>query len=275
MKRLLPVILALIMVSCDEVIRLDPGQTDQKIIIDALLTDDPALNYVRITRNVDFYYRGDVPGVDGATISVTDDLGNFIDYAPYVSSDPDSTGYYFPSIPFVGQVDRIYTLEVTIGGITYTASDQMFSNFELDSLSVRKDPDPSMDDINDNLLYQALFFGNEPQDTKDYYYFEFFANDSLQRDDTQVFISDDTFLAGQISGLEFPYNYALGDTAKIRVFSVSRGVYFYFADLANILGNDGGMFSPPPANPASNFDNGALGVFQVSSVREASILIEE
>ena len=44
-------------------------------------------------------------------------------------------------------------------------------------------------------------------------------------------------------------------------------------DLGNILNSDGGMFSPPPANPRSNISGGALGLFQVSGLNRASILI--
>lgn len=275
MKKLLVAIIVLLTFSCDEVIQLDPGQTDQRVVIDALLTDDPQLNYVRITSNVEFYYQGKIPGLSGATVTVTDDLDNILDYVPLLSSHPDSTGYYLPPAGFAGEIGRTYTLEVTVDGQTYTSSETMFQNFELDSLAVRLDPDPSMDDKDDNLLYQVLFYGMEPQDSKDYYFFEFLANDSLLREETDVLISDDIFLTAQISGLEFPYNYKLGDSATIRVYSISRSVYLYFVDLANILGNDGGMFSPPPANPEGNISNGALGVFQVSSVNSGSILIEE
>jgi len=61
--------------------------------------------------------------------------------------------------------------------------------------------------------------------------------------------------------------------ATVELYSLTRVQYIYFSDLANILNNDGGMFSPPPANPRSNLSGGALGLFQVSSVSRASILI--
>jgi len=261
--------------SCDEVIQIDPEQTDQKIVIDGLVTDDANLNYVRITSNVDFYYQGKIPGVSNASVVVSDDMGNVFDFFEYVSQNPDSTGYYFAQPPFAGVMNAAYTLNVTLSGVTYSATETLMHNFELDSLSVRKDPDPDPDEMEDDLLYKVLFYGFEPRETKDYYYFEFFANEELLRNDADVFISDDIFLAGEISGLEFPFNYALGDSATIRIFSVSRKVYLYYSELASVLGNDGGMFSPPPANPATNLSNGALGVFQVSSVKEKSIRVVE
>jgi hypothetical protein len=275
MRKIYTLIMMIVTLSCDEVIQLDPEQTDQKIVIEALVTDDPDLNYVRITSNVDFYYQGKIPGISGASILVLDDIGNVYDFVEYDTSNPDSSGYYFPQPAFTGIINNTYTLDVTLNGITYSATEPMLPNFELDSLSVRKDPDPGQDDIEDNLLYNVLFYGFEPQETKDYYYFEFFANDELLRNEADVFISDDIFLAGKISGLEFPFNYALGDSATIRVFSISRKVYLFYSELASVLGNDGGMFSPPPANPLTNLSNGALGVFQVSSVKKKSIRVIE
>jgi hypothetical protein len=275
MRKIYTLIMMIVTLSCDEVIQLDPEQTDQKIVIEALVTDDPDLNYVRITSNVDFYYQGKIPGISGASILVLDEIGNVYDFVEYDTPNPDSSGYYFPQLAFTGIINNTYTLDVTLNGITYSATEPMLPNFELDSLSVRKDPDPGQDDIEDNLLYNVLFYGFEPQETKDYYYFEFFANDELLRNDADVFISDDIFLAGKISGLEFPFNYALGDSATIRVFSISRKVYLFYSELASVLGNDGGMFSPPPANPLTNLSNGALGVFQVSSVKKKSIRVIE
>jgi hypothetical protein len=60
----------------------------------------------------------------------------------------------------------------------------------------------------------------------------------------------------------------------VEIYSLTREQFVYFTDLANILNSDGGMFSPPPANPRSNISGGALGLFQVSGISRASILID-
>lgn len=50
------------------------------------------------------------------------------------------------------------------------------------------------------------------------------------------------------------------------MFSLTRKAFIFYSDLSNLLNNDGGMFSPPPANPRNNLSNGALGYFQVSAM---------
>ncbi len=53
-----------------------------------------------------------------------------------------------------------------------------------------------------------------------------------------------------------------------RCSGISRDGYLFYNDLNTILNSDGGMFSPPPANPRSNVTGGALGFFQVSAMDE-------
>jgi hypothetical protein len=58
------------------------------------------------------------------------------------------------------------------------------------------------------------------------------------------------------------------------MYSVRRNGYLFYNDLNAILNSDGGMFSPPPANPRSNITGGALGFFQVSAMTSASIAVK-
>ncbi len=81
-------------------------------------------------------------------------------------------------------------------------------------------------------------------------------------------------MAGEINGLEAPFEYFLGDTARVSIYSLTRQSYLFYFDLVNVLQNDGGMFSPPAANPRTNLSNGALGLFQVSAIVSGETIIE-
>ena len=61
----------------------------------------------------------------------------------------------------------------------------------------------------------------------------------------------------------------------VEMYSITREAFIYYNDLFNLINNDGGMFTPPPANPRSNVSNGALGYFQVSALDTASIIVTE
>ena len=73
-----------------------------------------------------------------------------------------------------------------------------------------------------------------------------------------------------------PIYFAIGDTARVEMYSLSRGGYIFYDDLQGLLTNDGGgMFGSIPAGPRNNLTNGALGFFQVSSLKSAELILKE
>jgi len=124
--------------------------------------------------------------------------------------------------------------------------------------------------------YDVLFYTTEPQDTEDYYLFKFFRNGEVDNDDGgYVSFANDEAIAEKIEGIAFPDYYALGDTMRIEMYSLTRMAYLFYFDLETNISNDGGLFSPQPANPRSNISNGALGLFQVSAIETAEMIITE
>jgi hypothetical protein len=125
-------------------------------------------------------------------------------------------------------------------------------------------------------FYDLLMYTKEPRDQANYYFFKFFRNDSLTySNDTDIYFSDDELLAGDIEGIEAPFNYSLGDKARVEMYSISRDGYIYYNDLSILLNTDtGGMFGSVPASPRTNISNGALGFFQVSALDISEIKLE-
>ena len=87
-------------------------------------------------------------------------------------------------------------------------------------------------------------------------------------------MTNDVGLAGKIEGFPLGVYYALGDTARVEMYNISRQAYRYYLDLNNNVGNDGGMFSGQPANVGTNIEGGALGYFQVAGLAAAEIVVE-
>jgi hypothetical protein len=146
----------------------------------------------------------------------------------------------------------------------------------IDSLKYQVNEDQEEDPVDEGKIYELLMFAREPQDENNYYLFRFFRNDSLTFfNDTDIYYTDDEFLAEKIDGVPSPIYYAKNDVGKVEVFSLSRVGYVYFNDLWAILNNDGGgMFGPIPSSPRTNLTNGALGFFQVSAVNVSEIKVE-
>lgn len=272
MKNLIIAILfSVVFFSCDVPVKIDLKQTEPKVVIEGLLTNRPGQQYVKVSKTAGFYGTSKGTGLATATVSVTDDAGN--DYT--FKHDANSLGYYFPETPFVGEIGKTYHLTVLVDGQAYEAEDKLLSVIPIDKLEYKVDEDEQEDPEEGGKFIEALIFAKEPQETKDYYLFKFYRNDSLMFDvDTDVYFSDDELLAENIDGVESPIYYGIGDKAKVEAYSISRSGYIFYSDLQILLNNDGGLFGSPPANCRTNLTNGAVGFFQVSAMNSSEIMIE-
>ncbi len=262
--------------SCEKTVLLDLNQMPSKIVIEGLVTNQPGYQFVKISRTSGFYESGQTPRVVDAVVSVEDDLGSEFIFTHNPNDHPDSTGYYFPATEFVGEIGRRYLLQVFVDGENYQAEDQLFAVTDIDSLQYQINSDERSEPKEEDKFYEVLLYAKEPQATTDYYLFKFYRNDSLKiYAPSDIYFADDKTLGEEINGVPSPVYYAPEDSARVEMYSLSREGYVFYSDLFNLLNNDGGMFSPPPANSRTNLSNGALGFFHASAVAISGIRIKE
>lgn len=262
---------SLMLMSCEETIVLDLDQTPSRLIVEGLITNIEGKQYVRITKSVDFYKEGKATPVNDATVTVTDDLGERISF-----TNATNNGMYLPPADFVGSVGRTYKLMVEFENEIYEAEDEMMPVTHFDSVGYQLNQDEFEDPDEIGKVYELVIYAEEPQYRKDYYLFKFYRNDSLKiKESTDIYFSDDTVLGERIDALTSPVFFGEGDTAEIQMLSLSRRGYLYYNDLQFLISSDGGMFSPPPANPRTNLSNNALGFFQVSAMDTAKLVIHK
>jgi len=270
-----PILSLIILSSCEKTIQLDTDPTSAKVVIEGLLTNRVNMQYIKVSRSANFYANGKTPRVTDALVQVEDDLGNLISYTHNPGGDPDSVGYYLPAPGFAGVIGRTYALSVVVDGATYSAEDKLLPVTSIDSLGYRVNENEKDDPKEVGKYYEILMYAVEPPDTKDYYKFDFYRNDSLKLySDTDIYFTDDTALGEEINGVASPVYYGLGDRAMLYAYSLSRPGYVFYNDLFNLINNDGGMYGPPPANCRTNLTNGALGFFQVSALETREVIIE-
>jgi hypothetical protein len=262
--------------SCDKAVVLDLEQMPSQVVIEGLVTNQPNYQFVKVTRTAGFYESGETPRVTDASVSVVDDLGSQINYLHNPNNHPDSSGYYLPAVPFIGAVGRTYTLTVMVNGESYSAEDKLVDVTAIDSLTYQVNFDEEEDPKDAGKFYEVLMYAKELQASEDYYLFKFYRNDSLKiYSPSDIYFADDKTLGEEINGVPSPVFYAPEDSARVEMYSLSRNGFVFYSDLFNLLNNDGGMFSPPPANSRTNLSNGALGFFQVSAVNISGIRIKE
>ncbi len=266
---------AIVLAACEKTIVLDLKQMPEKVVIEGVVTNHPGYQYVKVSRSVGFYDSGSTPRITDATVTITDDLGNEIDFIHNPNNHPDSMGYYLPAQSFTGQVGRHYILTVVIDGKIFKGEDTMLPVTTMDSIRYRINHREFNNPMRKNKYYELLLYAKEPRETRDYYLFTFFRNDTLSRYHSgDIYFSDDKVLGEEINGVQSPVFFAVGDTARVEVYSLTRKAYVYYSDLEKLLNNDGGMFSPPMATPRTNLSHGALGFFRVSAIDISGIRIE-
>ena len=122
-----------------------------------------------------------------------------------------------------------------------------------------------------------LLYFKEPKIEQNYYLFITFG---LNRAWPYSILSDE-YLKDYVNGLDvckgispdywmtaYPRTNADGsmDDYFIEMHSLTQDAYDYYKSLLNQFRTDGGGYSPSPASPPTNLDNGALGFFRASSV---------
>ncbi len=256
---------------CEKVVELDIEQSTPQIVIEGLLTNQDTVHYVKVSRSIQFYEVGLNPVTD-AIINVTGGGETFL-YSHNPMALDSMDGYYFSDVQYAGKIGEAYTLQVDIDGINYLAKDTMLYVTRIDSLAFELAPNPTDEDAADGKLYQALLYASEPQETNDYYQFHFYRDRELIAYPNNIYVFSDEAFGPTLNGLGSPVLFRAGELASVQILSLTREQYVFYTDLANLLNSDGGMFSPPPANPRNTFSNRAMGLWQVSAVSEDSIRI--
>ena len=228
----------------------DPGETDLQtaepaIVIDAILNDQFENQFVRISKTIPFDQNNTLNGVKGAKVTLS-----AVNRAP-VSFTEMSEGVYRSS-RFRGIPGTSYHLEVVADGKTYTARSTMPLSVWPDSISFK-----SITFLEKSRLYPAVNY-KDPKNIQNQYRYILRVNNIIEADQ----VSEDRFNDGNnVSDLIIFDGDGLksGDKVGIEIQSIDRNVFKYYFAISQIGGNGG----PPvaPANPVSNFDNGALGIF--------------
>lgn len=254
-------IVVILSTACEKTIVLDPGQTEALFVVEGLITNTLSKHQVKISKSQTFNASGGALGVSDATVSVTDDLGQSIEY------NEIQPGVYRAKEAFAGEIGRRYTLTIDYEDRQFTATEEMTDMGSVDTLVSIVNQEEADDPEDEGRFYDLLVFMTEPQETENFYLFKFYRNGELENfDGDDVYVFDDVAIGGQLEALPAPVFYAEGDVARTEVYSLSRRAFRFFTDLSNNIGNDGGLFSSQPANISTNLEGGAIGYFQVSAI---------
>ena len=245
--------------SCEKVITIELNDADQKIVVDAIVSNDSAQNYVILSKSGGFYQSNDFEAITGASVIITDDAGTIYNLS-------ETAPGYYSSSALIGKLKTNYNLEVITPEQTITASTYIPDTTHLDSLSYFWNEGgfgkPS---------WFVLMNWTDDGDEENYYRFKTSVNGYQEKG---ISLLDDLL----IDGVETQYplfdaeveDY---DTLQVEFIEIDRGTYDYLRILGEIA-SGANASSAAPGNPDSNLSGNALGFFGGYAISYGSVVIE-
>lgn len=244
--------------SCEEVIDLNLENADPKIVIEGNVNDQLENQYVKISKTIPFSTTNTFNGFKGAKVTLSTAGSSPISFVEV------SDGLY-KSAPFKGVPGKTYKLEVLADGKVYSAESTMPMPVIPDSVGFKK-----LSFFGNTNIYPTVFY-KDPANIQNQYRYILKINNKFQSD----IVFEDRFNDGSKVSDIIIYDgddIKSGDTVDIEMQSIDRKVFKYYFAISQIDGNGG----PPvaPANPDSNFNNGALGIFSAYTKSNISIVLK-
>ncbi|WP_316789217.1 DUF4249 domain-containing protein [Pedobacter frigoris] len=243
---------------CEEVIDLKLDDAPPAVVIDGGLSDQNEIQVVKVSTTYNFSESNRFNGAKGAKVVLISSTGNTYNYSEV------SPGIY-NSPAFRGRSGVTYTLNVTLNNKTYTASSIMPAKVNLDSLTFKE-----FSFFGQSNTYIAANY-KDPGGIQNQYRYVLKAKGVIEEDA----VSEDRFDDGNNVANVIFYelnDLVAGDLIDVEFQCIDRNVYRYFFSLNQTEGGGG----PPvaPANPPSNFNNGALGVFNAHTSSKKTIVLK-
>lgn len=251
--------LALGLSSCEKVIDLKLDNAQPALVIEGGVTDQNEAQVVKISRTYSFTEPNKFNGISGAKISLTRANGAVMNYTEV------SPGKY-QTVKFRGVPGSKYVLDVIVDGKSYSATSIMPMKVPLDSITFKQ-----FDFFGKSNTYAAVNYV-DPAGIQNQYRFTLTYKGKVEADMAE----EDRFNDGNnVANVVFYKlnDLVTGDSVVVDFQCIDRNVFKYFYS----LGQNSGEGGPPvaPANPPSNFSNGALGIFSAYTTEKKTAVIRK
>ena len=259
-----PVIFSFI--ACEKVIEIDLDDTPPQLSLEANLTAADSTFTLRATRTGAYFDSAPPTAVTDAVVELRDAAGN--NYSvPY----DDNGQYQLNLVPTVG---AIYTLEVLVDGVLYTATTTLPEPVPLVDLQTEFLPAFGPNDAG----YAVYFRYQDPADIDNFYRIRHVLNGVPQTAGSDLQVVNDRLNDGGLARFPlFGQIFEVSDTVQVIFQPIAASAYDYFNTLSSIIGDGQGPGggSAAPGNPTTNWDNEALGYFAAYPTSTLEIVIRE
>jgi hypothetical protein len=244
---------------CQKVIDLELKNTEPIIVIEANVTNVLEPQVVKITNTYNFDEPNRFNGIANAKVELSVSNGQKVIY------NATGTPGVYQSRAYQGRSGRTYTIDVTIGDKIYSATSTMPAAVPLDSVTFKQ-----FTAFGETNTYLSLNYTDPPGIQNQYRYIL-----KVKNKIEETTVTEDRFYDGNKTSdiLFYEIDKLPAETSiDIDFQCIDRNVFKYFFAINQISGAGG----PPvaPANPVSNFSNGALGIFSAHTTTKRNIVLK-
>ena len=243
--------------------------TPQRIIVDAILTDEVKVQQVRLTYSVS-QLNGEPRPVTGASVIVSNG-----DSTWNLAGSPSGPGIFLTPAYFSAKPGKNYTLLISADNKIYSAKASMVQGEFFQELRYTKNGENNLYYI-DWVANQFSIAGAAMWELKidwskvpGYTHLDSLASHARLLFYTLPTLDVSEVFAPQIETVYFP----AGSVITERRYSLTPAHAEYIRELLLETTWTGGLFNVAAANVTTNLSNGALGFFGVCSVNELSVTV--
>lgn len=265
--------------SCTERIEVELDETFTRLVVEGNLTNDTMEHSVLLTKSSSYFYNQAAPKVGGASIMITDDLGNSIQLTE------KEAGIYTTPNNFFGVIGRTYALQIDleeeIGGSTrYEASSKLQEVAPIDSIRMEFNTQ-----FGEDGFWIVKLYALDPAAIENYYLFNVFKNGFLMTDTLEkVSFTDDKIFDGNYTyGIGVSYfnnsyedqTFKIGDSVSLQMGGITKEHYTFLSNMSEATSFQNPLFGGPPANVVGNISDGGFGYFSAYSTTYSTIILSE
>lgn len=248
--------------SCEKVIEFDLSEAEEALVIEANITNNKAPFTVLISKTSPYFGDQTDNQVSGAKVSIYSDHGT-----PRYFTEVSAGVYKLEKTNAVA--GYWYNIDVEYEGVTYSARSFLNEPVPIVDMGISYFDGFGFFDSG----YKLNCYIRDPANKENFYRLKYYVNGKLN--DSEISLYTDKLFDGMVIGLgQRSMVFQETDTLIVEIQSIDEAVYDYFSTLETISGNIMEQ-TASPANPISNFNNGALGYFSAYSFDRKTVVIKD
>jgi len=250
--------------SCEKVIEFDLGESNSVVVIEANLTNNKMPVTVLVSKTSSYSVSKAGTPFSGAKVSVKIENGN-----PKYLTEVQPGVYRLEKV--IAQTGNWYVVDVVSEGVTYSA--RSFLNRPVPIIDLTFSYFDGFGLLNSG--YMANCYIRDPADTENFYRIKYYVDRKPVSEQNGITLFSDELFNGNEIGLSHQsFVFKETDTLTVELQSIDRAAFNYFSTLEDISG-PGWQQNAAPANPNSNFNNGALGYFSAYSYERRTVVVKD